>query len=151
MIKTRKLACGVLCAAFSLGTYSLSAQQPALPAGEMQPPSSASLPQGSLDSQVSALTQRYSLSSDQATQVRAILQDEQQRAFVIVTDKSLTPPDLSRKIASLKEDQIARISAIMTPEQRTKFETDVKQVSAPPQPSGFPPPPPGLQAGSPTS
>ena len=153
MFNTRKLACGVLCAAFGLGTYSVSAQQPALPSGGMQPPSSASLPQGSVDSQVSTMTQRYDLSDDQATQLRTILQDREEKTSAILKDTSLTPPDLFSKMKSLKEDQITRISAIMTPEQRSKFETDVKQMSAPPSPPiGFPPPPPGLPGGgSPTS
>jgi DNA-binding MarR family transcriptional regulator len=96
------------------------------------------------------MTQQYGLSQEQTTQLRAILQEEQQKASAILKDTSLTPPDVFAKMKSLKEEQITRISAIMTPEQRTKYESDIKKASAPPsQPSGFPPPPPGFPGGAP--
>lgn len=150
MINPRNLACGVLCAAFGLGTFSMSAQQPGLPGGAMQAPSSSSQPDGNVESQVSTMTQQYGLSQEQTTQLRAILQEEQQKASSILKDTSLTPPDVFAKMKSLKEERITRISAIMTSEQRTKYESDIKKTSAAPsQPSGFPPPPPGFPGGAP--
>ena len=147
VINGRQLACGVLSAALGLGASNLCGQQPTLPMGVV--PSSSSVPQGSVDSQLSSMTQQYGLSQEQQTQLRAILQDGQQMTADTLKDASITPPELFSKLKSIKEDQNKRILAIMTPEQRTKFESDMRKASNPPSgPSAFPPPPPGLELGS---
>lgn len=145
MIERRKLMCGLLFAAFTIATYSTFAQQSAFPFPEsMQAPPSPFPTQRNVDTEVSRMTQRYGLSNDQAAQLRTILTDEQQKAATILKDPSLTPPDLFSKMKSLKEDETTLISAILTPEQRTKYQNDMKQGQGSPSqaPTGFLPPPP---------
>jgi Spy/CpxP family protein refolding chaperone len=152
VIKNLKLTRRVLLAAFAISMHSSFAQQPALPSGGMQSPSSASLPQRNVDTEVSMMTKRYGLSNDQATKLRAILNEEQQKAEAILKDSSVSPQDLFSKIKLIREDETTRVSAILTPEQRTKYESDMKQMQSPPSqaPGGFPPPPPGFQGAGPT-
>ena len=148
MIKNRKLACGVLFAAFAFATHSTSAQQPGMPSTDgMQAPSSPFPPQRNVDDEVAKMTKQYGLSDDQATKIRAILNDEQQKTEAMLKDTSLSPPGLFTKIKSLREDETTRVSAVLNPDQRTKYQSDVKQQMQSRQspPSGFPPPPPGLQ------
>ena len=147
MIESHKLIRGLLFAAWTIATCNTFAQQPGFPSPEsMQAPSSSFPTQRNVDTEVSTMTKRYGLSNDQAAQLRTILTDEQQKAATVLKDSSLTPPDLFAKMKSLKDDETTRISAILTPEQRTKYQNDLKQTqSSPPQaPAGFPPPPPGL-------
>ena len=148
MIKNRKLACGVLLAALALATHSTFAQQPGLPSSEgMQAPSSPFPPKRNVDDEVSKMTKQYGLSDDQAGKVRAVLQDEQQKTEAMLKDASLSPQDLFTKMKSLREDETTRVSAVLNPEQRTKYQNDLKQQTQGQQspPPGFPPPPPGLQ------
>ena len=154
MIESHKLMCGLLFAVFTIATCNVFAQQPGFPSPEgMQAPSSPFPAQRNVDTEVSRMTQRYGLSNDQAAQLRTILTDEQQKAAAILKDASLTPPDLFTKVKSLKEDETTRISAILTPEQRTKYQNDMKQGQGAPSqaPAGFPPPPPGLPGAAPTN
>lgn len=150
MINIRKLACGVLYAAIALATHSMSAQE-APPTQAMQPPSAAFPPERNVDTEVSIMTKRYGLSDDQAAKVRAILKDEQQKTEALLKDDSLSRRDLFTKMKSLREDETTRVSGVLTPDQRTKYQSDVEQIkhqlSQPP--SGFPAPPPGLQGGGP--
>ena len=148
-----KLICGLLFAAFAMATGSIFAQEPSFPSPEaMQAPPSPIPAQRNVDTEVSRMTQRYGLSKDQAAQLHTILTDEQQRAAAILKDASLTPPDFFARMNSLKQDETARISAMLTPEQRTKYQADVKQMQGSPSqvPAGFPPSPPNLPATAPT-
>jgi hypothetical protein len=119
----------------------------------MQAPSLPFSPQRNVDTEVSTLTKRYGLSADQATKVRAILNDEQQKAEAVLKDNSLPPQEIFAKMKSLRDDETTRVSAVLNPEQQKKYEADAKQMQAPPSqaPGGFPPPPPPGFPGGPSS
>lgn len=146
MITARKLASGVLFATLALATQSAPAQVPGLPAAEgAQPPSAPVSPERILDAEVTRMTKRYSLSDDQVAQLRTILKDKQQKTRALFMDDSLSPVDLFHKLKSVREDETTRISGILNPEQRNKYEDDVKKLQSPP------PLPSGLPSSSPTS
>jgi hypothetical protein len=72
--------------------------------------------------------------------LHAILKDEQQKTETIFKDESLSRKDLLTKMKSFREDETTRVSGILNPEQREKYQNDVKQMqrllSQPPD--GFP-------------
>lgn len=147
MIKIRKVACGAILAAFALATHNTFAQGLGVaPSEGMQPPPPPFTPRRNIDADVSRMTKRYGLSDDQVAKVRAILKDEQQKTDAMLKDDPLSPKDLLTKVKSLRDDETTRISDILNPDQRNKYQDDVKQTqgmqSPPPPPS--PPPLPTL-------
>jgi Spy/CpxP family protein refolding chaperone len=148
VIKNCKLARSLLFAVMAFAANSTFAQQPGLPSPEgLKVPSSPSVPQRNVESELSTMTTRDGLSNDQAEKIRAILKDEEQKADVLLKDRSVPPPAIFSKLKALREDETTRVSAVLTPEQRTKYQSDLAQMG-PPQsqsPAGFPPPPPGPQ------
>ena len=71
------------------------------------------------------MTQRYALSSDQATKLRSIL-DEQARKFEQIANQGLLPQDAFGRLKSLEYEEVSRISAVLTPEQRKKYEQEAQ-------------------------
>jgi hypothetical protein len=109
----------------------------------MQPPPPPFPPGLNIDTDVYRMTKRYGLSDDQVAQLRAILKDEQQKTEDVFKDDSLSRKDLFTKMKSLREDETTRVADILNPDQRKKYQDDVKQMQSPQsQPPGFPPPPP---------
>jgi hypothetical protein len=79
------------------------------------------------------MTQRYGLTSDQAAKVRTIL-EEQARRFEQVANQGLPPQDGFSRLKSLEDEEISRISAVLTSEQRRKYELEDRSAltAAPP-------------------
>jgi hypothetical protein len=143
VIKIHKLACGAILAVFAFATLNTFAQEAGLPPTEgMQPPPPPSPPRRNIDTDVYRMTKRYGLSDDQAARLRAILKDEQQKTDAMFKDDPLSPKDLVTRMKSIKDDETTRVCDILNPEQRKKYQDDVKQVqSTLSQPPNLPAPP----------
>lgn len=89
-----------------------SAQQ----GGHRQPPTP--------DEQVARMTKRYSLSSDQQTQIKPILANQQQQMQALRQDSSLSREDKMAKMKSIRDDSSAKIQAILNDSQKQKFAQD---------------------------
>lgn len=129
-MKTPKLACGVIFAALTIAASSVRAQFPApppLPSAASAP----SIPRRDPSTEVEQMKKRYNLSEDQAKKVRTILEDHGKRVEAIAKDESLSPQDRINQLLSAREEEIAQISDVMTPEQKEKYQADV-------HPAGFP-------------
>jgi len=134
MIKTAKLGCGVILAALAIATPSVRAQfpaPPALPTEASAPP----VPQRNISVEVTQMTKRCGLSDDQATKVRAVLEDHATKAEAIAKDESLSPEERIHQLLSVREEEIAQISDLLTPNQKKKYQADVHR-SGPPSPNG---------------
>jgi hypothetical protein len=143
MIKIPKVACGVILAVFALATDNTFAQEAGLaPSQGMQLPPPPFPPKRNVDTEVYGMTKRYGLSGDQVAQLRAILKDEQQKTDAMFKDDPFSPKDLLAKVKSLKDDETTRVLEILNPDQRKKYQDDVKQMqSLQSQPPAFPQPP----------
>ena len=106
--------------------------QPSLPP---LPFSAPPAPSGNIEAEIAKLTQRYALSSDQAAKVRTIL-EEQVRKFQEVAHQDLPPQDGLGRLQSVKDEEISRVSAVLTPEQRMKYEQDARSAFSAARPSG---------------
>jgi hypothetical protein len=116
----------VLGAALAVAGHDATAE-PSLPA----PPRIAASPAASrnIEAAMAQMTQRYALSSDQAAKLRTIL-DEQARKFEQITNQGLLPQDAFGRLKSLEYEEVSRISAVLTPQQRRKYEQEAQSALA---------------------
>ncbi len=76
------------------------------------------------DERLAHMTKRYSLTADQQSQIKPILADGQQQMESLRSDTSLSRQDKFAKFQSLRQEQSQKISAVLTDEQRKKFDAD---------------------------
>jgi hypothetical protein len=154
----RHLMCSVVVGVLLTGACGAGAQEPGPPPpdGLEAPPFTAMQPRLNVDKELARLSRRYTLSNDQKAQVREILLDEKRKMDALFADSSIGPEQSFAKIKAIREDEISRIAAILTPDQRSKYEKDTKnrqpfsdEPPPGPPPSGedSPGPPPGEDSG----
>jgi protein CpxP len=98
------------------------------------------------------LQKHLGLSNDQATQVRAIFDAERGRMEAVRANTSLAPQDRRAQMMDIHQDSDAKVHAILTADQRTKYdEMQARQRErmqehrgggSEGQPAGSEPPPP---------
>jgi hypothetical protein len=146
LIKVRKLAYGVLSAALVLTMHSTVAQTYGPPPGGMfQLPTAPSPLKRNVAAEVSQMTKKYGLSDSQAAQVSGILKEEARKTAAILQDDSLLPMERLTKLNGFRDEEIARVSHVLNPEQLEKYIKDLQQGALPQfqPPANLPSPPPG--------
>src|SRR5258708_35512782 len=109
----KQLALFVLGAALSVGmTF---AQEPAAPAAPTQA-IGAHRPDPARE--LSRLTKKLNLTSDQQTQLLPILTERQQQLGAIVGDSSLSSKDRHAKVQALRADSDTKIKAVLSDTQK---------------------------------
>lgn len=100
--------------------------------------------------QVDAMTDQLGLTAEQKPKVLEILEDTQKKMMEI-RNSGADPSDMRPKMMALREDQHSKIKAVLTDEQKTKYDAMIQAqqnrmrngggsgAGAPPPP---PPPPP---------
>jgi Spy/CpxP family protein refolding chaperone len=99
---------------------------------------------------IEMMTKRLSLTPDQVAQVKAIDKDGQTQMMALHQDTSLAPADKHAKMKAIHDAQTTKIRAILTDEQKPKFdamiahEQEHRRGGEGPQgePMNPPPPPP---------
>jgi protein CpxP len=76
------------------------------------------------DEQVARMTKRYNLSSDQQSQIKPILANQQQQMQALRQDSSLSREDKMAKMKSIHEDSSSKIQALLNDSQKQKFAQD---------------------------
>ena len=79
-----------------------------------------------IQAEVARMTGQYGLSEDQATKVTTILQDEANKSEEVFSDSTLTMTQQFTGLQSVKREEILRVSDVLTPEQKRKYEADVR-------------------------
>ncbi|HEY0264621.1 MAG TPA: hypothetical protein VGC07_08860 [Granulicella sp.] len=80
--------------------------------------------------QVDMLTKRLSLSPDQQTQVKGIDDAQMQQMMAIRQDSSLSQDDRRSKMMALRQDTQTKIRAVLTDDQKTKYDALLQQQQA---------------------
>ena len=132
MIKTATLAYGVMVAALTVGTSNIHAQFPPPP---RLPSNLPQVPQRDISSEITRMTKRYALSDDQVNKVRTILENHAKKANEIAKDDTLSPEARVNHLLTVREDEIAQVSDVLTPEQREKYQADVHPSGPPEEPA----------------
>jgi periplasmic protein CpxP/Spy len=106
------------------------------------------------DQRLAKMTKRYKLTADQQSQIKPILQDEQQQMQAMRSDTTSSREDKHAKMQSMHQASTQKIEAVLTDEQKQKFEADQQKMQqhrgehmhggqgGPPSDAGQPPPQP---------
>jgi protein CpxP len=73
------------------------------------------------DEQLKHLTKALDLTSDQQTQIKPILESQQQQMMAVHQDQSLSREDRMAKMKALHEDSTTKINAVLNDTQKQKF------------------------------
>ncbi len=74
------------------------------------------------DQELGHLTKALSLTSDQQTQIKPILQDRHDQLMQLHQDGSLSRDAKRSKMKSLDDDSNTKLEAVLNPDQKTKYE-----------------------------
>jgi Spy/CpxP family protein refolding chaperone len=74
------------------------------------------------------MTKRYKLAADRQTQIKSIIENEQQDAQLVDSDTLMSRGDEREEIASVHEASQHKIAAILTGQQRNKFDADLRKM-----------------------
>ncbi len=74
------------------------------------------------DQELSHLTKALSLTSDQQSQIKPILQDRHDQLMQLHQDQSMSREDKMTKMHSLDDSSNSRLTAILQPEQKAKYD-----------------------------
>jgi Spy/CpxP family protein refolding chaperone len=80
------------------------------------------------DQRLAHMTKRYNLTADQQSQIKPILQDEQQQMQSMHSDTSMSRDDKMAKMKSMHEADNQKIEAVLTGDQKQKFEADQQKM-----------------------
>jgi len=80
------------------------------------------------DQMLAHMTKRYKLTADQQSQIKPILQDEQQQMQAMHADTSTSRDDKRAKMQSMHQASQQKIEAVLTDEQRQKFDADQQKM-----------------------
>jgi predicted nucleic acid-binding Zn-ribbon protein len=108
------------------------------------------MPKMDVDKEVARMTKRYGLSESQKAQIRPVLVDVKAKMDALSKDSSTEFGERIQKMRAIREEQTSRISAILSDDQRTKYQKDMER-KANDQDNGPPdgPPPPGAGGSGP--
>lgn len=91
------------------------------------------------DRELERLTQQLGLSSDQQAQIRPILVDRQQKMQALMQNQSLSEQDRHQQMRGIAEASRAGIKAVLTDEQKQKFDAMREHGRGGPEGQGGPP------------
>jgi Spy/CpxP family protein refolding chaperone len=80
------------------------------------------------DERLAKMTKRYKLTADQQSQIKPILQDEQQQMQSMHSDTTTSREDKRSKMMSMHQADQQKIEAVLTDEQKQKFEADQQKM-----------------------
>jgi Spy/CpxP family protein refolding chaperone len=79
---------------------------------------------GDPDQRLAHMTKRYNLTADQQSQIKPLLQDEQQQMQSLRSDTSTPREDRRAKMQSIHQASTQKIEAVLTDEQKQQYEAD---------------------------
>jgi len=89
------------------------------------------------------MQRQLNLTPDQTTAIKAIFEDERAKMEAArASDGSLSPEDRRAKMMAMREEEKTKIEAILTPEQKTKYEEMEARMRERMEHRDAPPPPP---------
>ena len=128
----------ILCIAlFAIGAFAVQSQQ--TPPSQGTQPSAGQAGQGerrqmpTIDEQVKRLSDRLTLTDDQQTKVKTILEDQRAQAQVLMKDDSLSQDDKRQKFMGVRQTTISKIKDLLNDDQKKKFEAYLQEMQGPPK------------------
>jgi protein CpxP len=106
----------------AIGVLQARAQDPATPPPGQDAPHHGGGPGGRRGNQVEFLTKKLNLTPDQVTQVKAIDADAMTQMKALREDTSVAEPDKRAKMMDIHKTSQDKIRALLTEDQKTKFD-----------------------------
>jgi protein CpxP len=152
-VKMFRAAAVMVCGAGLVASAALAQQQDAPPPppadGQQQGPPPGGHRGFDPERRVEMMQRRLGLTADQTTQVRAIFADGRAKMEALHENTALAPADKRAQGEALRQDQDAKIHAVLTPDQKTKFDEMEARMRehrrGGPEGDAPPPPPPAPQ------
>jgi protein CpxP len=147
-IKMFRAAAVLVCGAGLVASAAMAQQQDAPPPpadGQQQGPPPGGHRGFDPERRVEMMQRQLNLTADQTTQVRAIFADGRAKMEALRGNTSLAPADRRAQGEALRQDEHAKVEAVLTPDQKTKFdamEARMRERRHDGQEGGAPPPPP---------
>ena len=148
----RVRSAGILLCAAVLAVVPVMAQQdapPPAPQGDAQgPPPGGRGGRGGMNPErrLEMLQKQLDLTADQTTAIKAVFEDERTKMEAArSSDASLSPEDRRAKMMTMRQEENTKIEAVLTPDQKTKYEAmqaRQRERMENRQGGGAPPPPP---------
>lgn len=125
-MKMRVRAAAILLCAVGLAAGSAMAQQDAPPPphdGEMHGPPGGPGGRGfGPERRIEMLQKRLNLSTDQTAQLKTIFSEERTKSEALRSNESLSREDRRSQMMAIHEDGETKLHAVLTPEQKTKYD-----------------------------
>ena len=126
-LKMFRAAAVLLCAGGLMVSAAMAQQQDAAPPppdGQMQgPPPGGHERRGmNPEHRMAMLQKRLGLSDDQTAQMKSIYEGQRAKAEAVRSNTALAPQDRRAQMTAIHEDGEAKIHAILTPDQKTKYD-----------------------------
>jgi Spy/CpxP family protein refolding chaperone len=123
LLSSAVLAAGLVCSAQVFGQE----KEPRFPPDTSAPPPVS----GHRDpaQQLEGMTKRYNLSADQQSQIRPLLESQQQQMQALRGDSLLSREDRMAKMQSIRADSNKKIEAILNEPHRPSHDTDADKRS----------------------
>jgi protein CpxP len=123
-MKMFRTAAVALCSAGLMVSASIAQQDatPPPPDAQQQGPPPGGHRGWDLERRVEMMQRRLSLTPDQTSQVKAIFDDGHSRMEALHANTSLAPQDRRTQGQAIREDMNTKVRAVLTPDQKTKFD-----------------------------
>lgn len=83
---------------------------------------------GSVDDHVKELTTKLNLTADQQAKVKTILEEHHQQMETMMKDESMSKDDKHARMMTMHDSVHAKVRAVLTDEQKPKFDAMVKDM-----------------------
>lgn len=97
-------------------------QQQGPPNGQMQGPPPGGQRGMNPERRLAMMQQQLGLSADQTTQIRGILTEVRGKMEAVRANTALAPEDRRSQMMTLRQGEQARVRAVLTPDQQTKYD-----------------------------
>ena len=145
---TAAVVCGLVISAAPVFAQDNSST-PATTQGDQAPGPGGPHGRGQMDERrIEHMTKALNLTPDQVTQVKAIDASEHDQMRALHEDTSTAPADKRSKMMAIRQDSTAKVRALLTDDQKTKFDAmqaKMKERQEERRGEQGPPPPPPAQ------
>jgi protein CpxP len=121
----RRVLLGLACTAALTAAPLIAQDSTGTPQTQQQPPQDGGRPRGGdmQERQIEHLTRALNLTPDQVSQVKAIQVSSRQQMMALHSDTTTAPADRHARMMSLRQTEQSNIRAILSDEQKAKFDT----------------------------
>jgi len=125
--RLQAVAFGLVVGTWLAATYSARTQEPPSSPPDGMDMAHPDMPKMDVEKELARMTKRYGLSESQKAQTRPVLVDIKVKVDALSKDSSAEFGERMQRMRAIREEQTSRISAILSDEQRSKYQKDMER------------------------